>query len=104
MTPMEFDAGPGDVLAVYAPPDTGDEIDPVEIYDQIARDAAGRAARGQRIVSMTSLPSRHAGVSLGRQGSGYQTKVTIAVLYRSRGESGWDTPAPAPPRDRQTVA
>ena len=81
MTPTEFDAGGGQVLAVYEPEDTGDEVDPLAIYDAVARDAARRADHGQRIVSMTALPSRHAGVGIGRTGSGYQTKVTIAVLF-----------------------
>ena len=81
MTPTELDAGGGQVLAVYEPEDTGDEVDPLAIYDAVARDAATRAGHGRRIVSMTALPTRHAGVALGRTGSGYQTKVTIAVLY-----------------------
>ena len=87
MTPTEFEAGPGQVFAVYEPDDTGTEVDPQAIYAAIAADAATRAARGQRIVSMTTLPSRHSGVAFGRTGSGYQTKVTVTVVYSSALES-----------------
>jgi hypothetical protein len=85
MTPIEFDAGAGQVLAVYEPDDTGAEVDPGSIYAAVAADAADRAARGQRIVTMTTLGSRHAGVAFGRTGSGYQTKVTVTVVYVSTG-------------------
>ena len=83
MTPIEFEAGPGQVLAVYEPDDTGAEVDPQAIYASIAADAASRAARGQRIVAITTLPSRHSGVTLGRTGNGYETKVTVTVVYSS---------------------
>jgi hypothetical protein len=85
MTRTEFDAGASQVLAVYEPDDTGTEVDPQAIYAEIAADAATRAERGQRIVAMTALPTRHAGVVMGKSGSGYQTKVTIAVVYASAG-------------------
>ena len=85
MMPTEFDAGAGQVLAVYEPDDTGLEVDPQAIYAEVAADAATRAARGQRIVAMTALPTRHAGVFMGKAGSGYQTKATIAVVYTSAG-------------------
>jgi hypothetical protein len=81
MTPIEFEAGPGQVLAVYEPEDIGAEVDPEAIYSAVAADAATRASRGQRIVAMTTLPSRHAGVAFGRTGSGYETKVTVTVVY-----------------------
>jgi hypothetical protein len=85
MTPTEFAAGAGQVVAVYEPDDTGMEVDPRAIYAEVAADAATRAASGQRIVAMTALPTRHAGVVMGKAGSGYQTKVTIAVVYTSAG-------------------
>jgi hypothetical protein len=81
MTPTEFDAGNGQTIAVYVSPDTGDEVDPTAIYAQIAKDAAQRAAAGERIVSIAAVPTRHSAAFMGREGSGYETKVAVAVVY-----------------------
>jgi hypothetical protein len=66
---------------VYQPPDLGSEIDPASLMGWIAADARARLAAGLRMLSMTSIPLRHAGTAWGNDGSGYQTKVAVAVLY-----------------------
>lgn len=78
---LEFDAGPDHVIVLYQPPDTGAELEPALIFSVIAADAAERASTGLRLLSMTAMPLRHAGVAFGGQGSGYETKGAIAVLY-----------------------
>ena len=78
---QEFEAGPDHVIVVYLPADVGAELDPVGIFGAIATDAASRSSSGLRLLSMTSLPLRHAGVAFGGQGSGYETKTSVAVLY-----------------------
>jgi hypothetical protein len=81
MPPTEFDAGNGQSIVVYQSVDTGTEIDPAAMYSQIAQDARTRAAAGFRIVSLAAVPQRHAQVKLGREGSGFETKFTVAVVY-----------------------
>ena len=81
MEPTEFDAGNGQSIVVYVSPDTGNEVDPMAIYAEIARDATRRATLGERIVSVAAVPTRHAAAFLGREGSGYETKVAVAVVY-----------------------
>jgi hypothetical protein len=76
-----FEAGPDQVIVVYTPADTGDELDPLAIAGEVAADAAARAADGFRIVSMTNMPLRHAGAYVGRQGSGYETSTAVHVVY-----------------------
>ena len=78
---QEFEAGPDHVLVVYLPGDASVELDPVAIFGAVAQDATARAAKGQRILSMTSMPLRHAGAWLGQEGSGFETKVAVAVTY-----------------------
>jgi hypothetical protein len=78
---QEFEAGPDQLLVVYQPDDVSVELDPVTIFSQIADDAAARAEDGFRIISLTSMPLRHAGTYLGQEGSGFETKVAVAVLY-----------------------
>ena len=82
MERAEFEAGPDHVIVVYMPPDLGSiEMDALEVFAAIAADAAARAPSGQRLLSMTTMPLRHAGAWLGQEGSGYQTKAAIAVVY-----------------------
>ena len=78
---VQFAAGPDQAIVLYRPTDVSSELDPHEIFSRIAADAAARAERGEWIVSMTAMPLRHAGALLGNDGSGYQTKVAIAVVY-----------------------
>lgn len=80
-TSEAFGAGPDHLIVVYTPPDLSTELDPVAIFAAVAADATARAADGLRILSMTSMPLRHAGVAFGSQGSGYETKVAVAVVY-----------------------
>ncbi len=40
--------------------------------------------KGQRIVSLAATPLRHAQAFIGRQGSGYETKISVAVVYASQ--------------------
>ena len=81
MTQSEFSAGPNQSIVVYISGDAGTEIDPAGLYQAIAQDAERRAASGWRIVSTAAVPVRHAGAFLGREGSGYETKVSVAVVY-----------------------
>jgi hypothetical protein len=81
MTQTELSAGPNQKIVVYVSADTGVEIDPAGLYGAIAQDAEARAASGWRIVSTAAVPVRHAGAFLGREGSGYETKVSVAVVY-----------------------
>ena len=78
---IELEAGPDHVLVLYLPADVSSELDPVAIFKEIAADAGERASSGLRMLSMTSMPLRHAGVAFGGGGSGYETKVAVAVLY-----------------------
>jgi hypothetical protein len=80
----EFEAGPDQVLVLYQPPDTGAELSPEAIYEHIAADATKRDRDGMRIVSMHAMPLRHAGTAFGNDGSGYQTKVMVVVVYERR--------------------
>ncbi len=84
MDPIELDAGAGQSIVVYVSPDTGSEVEPTELYGEIAEDAARRAERGLRIISMAAVPTRHAQAFLAREGSGYETKIAVAVVYAAR--------------------
>jgi hypothetical protein len=77
----EFDAGANQLIVVYQPADTGEELDSVSIFGYIAGDSETRAQSGQRIVSIAVMANRHSAVAFGREGSGYQTKASIAVVY-----------------------
>ena len=81
MTRQEFEAGPDHTIVIYQPADMGVELDPAFIFGAIAEDATSRASSGVRILSMTTIPLRHAGAWMGQEGSGYQTKVAVAVVY-----------------------
>lgn len=82
MESQEFAAGPSQRIVVYQPPDTGMELDPTAIFGGIAEDAADRARRGQDLVSLTTQDLRHSGLFMGRQGSGYESKVAVIAVYR----------------------
>ena len=77
----EYPAGPDHVIVVYQPPDLGMEVDPANLMGWIAADARERAKNGLRMLSLTSIPLRHAGTAFGNDGSGYQTKAAVTVLY-----------------------
>jgi hypothetical protein len=77
----EYEAGPNQVIVVYSPQDTGTEIDPVAVFSEVADDAGERAVGGWRIVSTAALPTRHAQAFMGREGSGYDTKMSVVVVY-----------------------
>jgi hypothetical protein len=79
--PIELTAGPDQMIVLYQPQDMGSEISPGLIFDWVARDAGIRAERGEWIVSMTVMPLRHAGTAFGQEGSGYETKTAVAVVY-----------------------
>jgi hypothetical protein len=78
---QEFEAGPDHVIVLYLPADVSSEVDPVAIFSGIAADATTRADAGLRMLSMTTMPLRHGGLWAGAEGSGYQTKTSVAVLY-----------------------
>jgi hypothetical protein len=84
MEPVEFDAGDGQSIVVYISPDTGEEVDAAAFYAEIAQDSARRAADGRRIISVAAVPTRHAQAFVARQGSGYETKLAVAVVYGPR--------------------
>jgi hypothetical protein len=88
---VELRAGPDQVLVVYRPADLGSEIDPLAVFSAIAADAEQRAANREWIVSMAALPLRHAGTALGQEGSGYETKTAVAVVYGRIGNAGGPT-------------
>jgi hypothetical protein len=77
----EFNAGANQTIVVYVSADTSDEVDPLVLYRHIADDAATRAGSGQRIVSMSTVPLRHTQAFMAREGSGYETKVAVTVVY-----------------------
>ncbi|MGH2463934.1 MAG: hypothetical protein ACRDGI_00585 [Candidatus Limnocylindrales bacterium] len=66
---------------MYVSADTSDEVDPAALYGEIASDAAARLLKGQHIVSLAATPLRHSQSFMGRQGSGYETKISVAVIY-----------------------
>jgi hypothetical protein len=79
--PIELPAGPDQTIVVYRPMDLSSELEPVSIFSAIAADAEARAARGEWIVTMAVMPLRHAGTAFGQEGSGYETKAAVAVVY-----------------------
>lgn len=81
MLQTEFAAGAGQSIVVYVTEDDGAEVDPLEIYRYVAIDAARRAQHGVRIVAMSAFPLRHSQAWLAREGSGYESKVAVAVVY-----------------------
>ena len=81
MQSNEFSAGAGQTIVVYVSDDTSDEVDPDTMYGEIAEDAAARLLNGQRLVSLAASPLRHAQSFMGREGSGYETKIAVAVVY-----------------------
>ena len=77
----EYGVGLNQVFVIYVSDDTGSEVDPTALYGQIAGDAAQRAQMGLRLISMAAVPLRHSAAFLAREGSGYETKVAVAVVY-----------------------
>jgi hypothetical protein len=84
----EFDAGAGQLIVVYLPPDTGVEIDTIGLFEAVAADAASRSSGGFELHSLTSQDLRHSALFMGRQGSGFESKAAVVAVYRS-------TPKPA---------
>lgn len=81
MENTEFDAGTGRKIVVYTPPDTGSEIDTGWTFQVVAEDAAARAPQGWEILSMTVVPLRHSAAFIAREGSGFESKISVVVLY-----------------------
>ena len=81
MQSNEYGAGAGQLIVVYVSDDTSGEVDPNTLFGEIAEDAAARLLKGQRLVSMAASPLRHAQSFMGREGSGYETKVSVAAIY-----------------------
>jgi len=76
-----LEAGPDQIVVVYSPADTSNEVDVAAAYAAVATDAAERSASGWRIVATTAVTTRHAQAFLGREGSGYETKMSVVVVY-----------------------
>jgi len=74
-------AGPNQIIVVYSPADTSNEVDVAAAYGAVAIDAAERSATGWRILSTTAVTTRHAQAFMGREGSGYETKMSVVVVY-----------------------
>ena len=91
MEAIELRAGPDQVLVLYRPDDLSAEIDPLTVFSAVAADADKRAANGEWIVSMTAMPLRHAGTAFGQEGSGYETKAVVAVVYGRISSTGSGT-------------
>lgn len=87
MTQQEFAAGPNQSIVIYTADDTGGEIDPAAIFTAIAEDARRQDSLGRPIVSVAAVPVRHSAAMFGRTGSGYETKVSIAVVYATQPRS-----------------
>lgn len=82
MEQREFQVGEHQVMVVYVPRDDGPDVDPFKIHDAIARYAAVRANAGWRLATITSMPLRHTGTTLGGIfGSGIATKVAVTIVY-----------------------
>ena len=81
MEQHEFAAGTGQVIVVYDVADISVEIIPSAVFAEIAADAAARAERGQWVISMAVMPTRHGGTAWGDEGSGFQTKASVVVVY-----------------------
>jgi len=77
----DHEAGNGQVIVTYVSDDTGGEVEPSAVAEEIAADARQRADAGLRIVAMAGMPLRHAAVTFGREGSGYNTKEAVLVTY-----------------------
>jgi hypothetical protein len=81
MDPQEFSAGASQLLVVYPVEDLGSELDPIGLFGRVAADAGARSNEGWRIVSIAVMPTRHSAVAFGREGSGFETKAGIVVVY-----------------------
>jgi hypothetical protein len=81
MLKTEWGIGLNQTFVVYVSDDTGSEIDPTVFYSNIATDAQQYAQRGLRIAAMASMPLRHSQGYIAREGSGYETKMTVSVVY-----------------------
>jgi hypothetical protein len=81
MQSTHFAVGTNQLIVVYEPDDTGNELNPYSIYAEIAEDAAARASQNWRLVSLASTALRHAQAYVGRAGSGYETSVAVAAVY-----------------------
>ncbi len=81
MIKTEWGIGLNQIFVVYVSDDTGSEIDPTVFYSNIATDAQQYAQRGMRISAMASVPLRHSQGFVAREGSGYETKITVSVVY-----------------------
>ncbi|HET9435530.1 MAG TPA: hypothetical protein VFO50_01630 [Candidatus Limnocylindrales bacterium] len=82
---VELPVGEDQRIVLYHVPDLGVEIEPDRILAMVAADAARRESDGWQIVSTSSMPTRHGGVMFGQNGSSFQTKVTVIVVYGQRG-------------------
>lgn len=81
MEQYEFDAGDGQLVVVYLPPDEGTELDPPALFESVAADAKARSALGVRLVSLGTMPLRHSALFMGREGSGFESKAAIVAVY-----------------------
>lgn len=81
MEQHEFDAGDGQLVVVYLPPDEGTELDPPALFEAVAADAKARSALGARLVSLGTMPLRHSALFMGREGSGFESKAAIVAVY-----------------------
>ena len=81
MTKTEWGIGLNQIFVVYVSDDSGNEVDPTAFYSGIAADAQVYAQRGLKIAAMAAVPLRHSQGFIAREGSGYETKMSVSVVY-----------------------
>jgi hypothetical protein len=77
----EVPIGADRLIVVYVPPDTGGEIDPNALFGLIGADATARESDGWLLASIDTMNLRHAGIYLGLEGSGIETKLAVVALF-----------------------
>jgi hypothetical protein len=80
----EHQAGPDQKFVVFVSDDYGSAIDPNELFEVAAADAAAEAAQGWRIVSTAVMPMRQMGTAgniFFQSGGQYATRAALAIVY-----------------------
>lgn len=84
MERVDIPAGSKQRIVVYVTEDDGSSINAIQVFSDIARDAAALEADGWAIVSTASMPLRQTGTAgniLFQSGGQYATQAGIAVIY-----------------------
>jgi hypothetical protein len=81
---QELPAGDGQLIVVYANEDTASQIEPVNMTNELALDAARLLEQGWRLLSVASIPMRQTGTAgnvLFQSGGQYVTQVALIATY-----------------------